>query len=228
MAFSLFGSRRAAQQPPAPAPAATPAPPAADPNKPADLSPLAQVAEAWKMKVPEQQGEAQKPHSYFGNVDPAKLSAASKNLNFLAGVDPALVEKAKGGDAEAFMQVMNATNQNTFQTAMAAIPAIMEPVLKQVEQQSTAAVPGLFRQMQLRSERPSNPVLNDPAWIPVVEALKTSLASQNPQATPDQIVAQVEKHVEAMVAAAAPKQQQQPPGGRQQPAGDEDYSFLLN
>jgi erythromycin esterase-like protein len=179
------------------------------------------------MKPPEQPADGGKPHSYFGNVDNSKIAAAAKSLNFLAGVDPALVEKAKGGDADAFMQVMNASNQNTFQTAMAAIPAIMEPVLKQVEQKSTEAVPGLFRQMQLRSQRPGNPVLNDPAWVPVVEALKVSLASQNPQATPDQIVAQVEKHVEAMVAAAAPKQQAAATGGRQQSSGEEDYSFLF-
>jgi hypothetical protein len=83
--------------------------------------------------------------------------------------------------------------------------------------------------MQLRSERPGNPIYNDPAWVPVIEALKTSLASQNPQATPDQIVRKAEEHVDAMVAAAAKQKPSAQPSGRQQPAADEqDFSFLLN
>lgn len=232
MGFSLFGARRRAEQQtatPTPAPA-----PAADPNKKAegDDSPEARLAEAWKMApVDPKQQTANGPRPYFGNVDPAKVAAAAKSMNFLNGVDPALLEKAKGGDGDAFMAVLNASNQNAFQTAMLAIPGIIEPVLQQAEARQTERAPALFQQLQLRSARASDPVLQNPAVAPVVEALKTTIASQNPQATPDQVMELVQQRIADLGHVLTPlqkKQQQEDsiPASRSANSGSNDFSFL--
>lgn len=232
MAFSLFGARRRAEQQaaaPAPAPA-----PAADPNKKpeGDDSPEARLAEAWKMApVDPKQQPAAGPQPYFKNVDPAKISAAAKSMNFLNGIDPALIEKAKGGDAEAFMAVVNASNQNAFQTAMVAIPGIIEPVLQQAEQRQAERAPALFQQLQLRTARASDPVLQNPAVAPVVEALKTTIASQNPQDTPDQVMELVHQRITDLGHVLTPLQKKQQQGdnasaSRSANSGSDDFSFL--
>lgn len=172
--------------------------------------------------------KAPQPQGYFTGVDPAKLQAAAQSINFLQGVDPALMEKAKAGDADAFMQVVNASNQAAFQTAMLAIPSIMEPVLKQVEDKTTAKVPGLFRQQALRSARAETEILNDPAYSPILEALKTTIAATNPQATPEEITQLAERHFGTLAttytkATAAPA----PRGGQNAPAADDQFDFLL-
>lgn len=232
MAFSLFGARRRAEQIAA-TPAAAPAP-AADPNKKDDVddSPAARLAEAWKMApVDPSKAGAAGPRPYFGNVDPAKIAAAAKSMNFMSGVDPALVEKAKGGDADAFMAVVNASNQNAFQTAMLAIPGIIEPVLQQAEHRQNERAPALFQQLQLRSARASDPVLQNPAVAPVVEALKTTIASQNPQATPDQVMELVQQRIADLGHVLTPLQNKQQqgdniPASRSANSGSDDFSFL--
>lgn len=231
MGFSLFGARRRAEQiaatpAPAPAPAAAPA---AAPN-PAD-SPEARLAEAWKMApVDPKQQAAAGPRPYFGNVDPNKIAAAAQSMDFLNGVDPALVEKAKGGDADAFLAVVNASNQNAFKTAMMALPGIIEPVLQQAEQRQAERAPAIFQQLQLRTARSSDPVFNNPAVAPVVEALKTTIASQNPQATPAQVLELVQQRISDLGQVLAPLQKQQQednaPARRSANAGSDDFSFL--
>lgn len=231
MAFSLFGARRRAEQQAAtPTPAPTPAP-APGTKAEGDDSPEARLAEAWKMApVDPNKQPPTGPRPYFGNVDPAKIAAAAKSMNFLNGVDQALVEKAKGGDAEAFMAVVNASNQKTFETAMLALPGIIEPVLQQAEARQAERAPALFQQLQLRTARASDPVLQNPAVAPVVEALKTTIASQNPQATPDQVMELVQQRIADLGHVLTPLQKKQQednfPASRSANSGSDDFSFL--
>lgn len=221
MAFSLFGMRKSqATQPPAP----TPAPPAPAPAgaPAANPSPLAEMEAAWKT-VPTDPKAAPTEQPYF-QVDPAKLAASVKNLNFAAQIDPAQAKLALEGDTNALSAVINSAVQQSFQATMLSIPGIVEPALRKAADNATAQVPGLFRQQQLASERSANPVLNDPAVAPIVAALKQNLAAQNPQASSAEIQAKVDSMMLAMAGAISP--QAKSPQTKAAEAGD-DFSFLL-
>lgn len=54
-------------------------------------------------------------------LDADVLNKAASQLNFTQGIAPELMQKAMAGDAEAFLQVINQSNQNTFKTAVSTI-----------------------------------------------------------------------------------------------------------
>lgn len=51
-------------------------------------------------------------------LDGAALETAAKSLNFMQGVDPALMSKAKSGDSEALMQLIEHTGRMAYQSAL--------------------------------------------------------------------------------------------------------------
>lgn len=70
-------------------------------------------------------------------LDAETLNKAASQLNFTQGIAPELMQRAMGGDAEAFLQVLNQTNQNTFKTAVSTIGQLSGAHTKQaLEHQS--------------------------------------------------------------------------------------------
>lgn len=118
------------------------------------------------------------------SLDPATLNDAASKLNFTQGISPELMQKAMGGDTEAFMQVLNQTNQNTFKTAVSTIGKLNGEHTKQALTHQAQSLKSEFASTMATSgiNLDAHPVVKQQ----VIENAKL-LASQFPNASPEQI-----------------------------------------
>lgn len=133
------------------------------------------------------------------NVDPAKISEVVGKMNFGAGMDPELLQKAMSGqDPAAFMSVLNTMVQKGVAAGMTANAGMVSNAISKHSERLDAALPERFRNLQLSQTRSTNPVLNHPAVVPVLEATKKMFAQSNPHLTPAQVAEHAENYVLAV------------------------------
>lgn len=114
-------------------------------------------------------------------LDPAALNEAASKLNFTQGISAELMQKAMNGDAEAFMQVLNQSNQNTFKTAVNTIGQLSGEHTKQAlsHQQTQMQKDFTSRMATSGIDLNAHPVVKQQ----VIDSAKL-LASQYPDADP--------------------------------------------
>lgn len=117
-------------------------------------------------------------------LDPTALNEAASKLNFTQGISAELMQKALGGDAEAFMQVLNQSNQNTFKTAVNTIGQLSGEHTKQALGHQSAQMKKDFTSQMATSgiDLDAHPIVKSQ----VIENAKL-LASQYPNANPAEI-----------------------------------------
>lgn len=238
MGFSLFGARRNAllnTTPPAPAPAPAanaPAPAGAKDGKADGDSTDSRLAELARLWQDPDNGNGKPANAPSGpqplfNVDPAKVSEAVGKLNFAANVPQETLQKALNGDAAALMEALNATARTSFQAAVMAVPSMVEPAVRKATGEVSEQLPGLIKHAQLAATRSENSVYNNEALAPVTAALKEQIVKHNPQATPNEVQALVEKQLETLGMVLAPQRQSSSPAaGPRNTGAEQDFSFL--
>lgn len=116
--------------------------------------------------------------------DPAKMGEALNKVNLASNVPADLVQKALGGDQQAFIEAMNAVGKNTFMLAAQSAVKLMEDALKKHDASVTARMPGLVKE-HMTSDRlvSENPVFSHPSTAPVLQALQKQFQLKHPNAT---------------------------------------------
>lgn len=180
----------AATNPTVPNATNTPTPAATDPNGAAAASPLDQYKDLWKT---DPNAKPDEPFSF--NSDPAKLMDTAKTVDFTKIVSPeAMAAINKGGPEaqQAMMQAMNSMNQMVFAQASHAAAKITESALQAQEQRFKDMLPNLIKQHSVQDTlKQDNPLMNDPALAPMVNALQVQFTKQYPNATSGEITRHV-------------------------------------
>jgi hypothetical protein len=188
----------------------------------ASKSPLDDFTKLWEN--PTVDPKAVKPVSAESllDFDPAKLSAVSRKLDFTKGLDPAIMKKAQEGDAGSFAAVMNYVTQNSFAQAMHAMSGVAKNALTKQRETMLADMPGEISKHTTRNEMASNPLYSHPATQPLIEPLVAQLRLKNPDATPQQIKAHVDKYLDGVVELARGKEK---PNTSKSPFGNDDVDW---
>lgn len=218
-----------AQQTPAnpsadPAVMVTPAAPAAStpPN------PLDSFADMFKPKAPDPNAK-QVPtlaDPILSPLDPTEFNTQVSQANFASKIPPAVIQKALGGDAEAFQQALNQVAQETFAAAAQLSHGLVEYGSRTAADRVNNSVDSRIKNFQIRTQNTSHQALTHPAVAPMLNAVKMQLASSNPNLTPQQIQEQAETYFTQMAEVlVAPKRQAAEQAAK--PKGT-DFSHLLN
>lgn len=155
----------------------------------------------------------------LGPIDPAKFQETVKQANFTAGLDPAMAQKALGGDTQALMDLINGAAQNAFTAAATMSHNLSESAARTAALRLDQGLDGRIRSNAIRSYTPENPVLQHPAVAPVLGAIKAQIANQNPQLSAAEVATQAEKYFLGMAAEIqAPAQQEAAKAASQVPA----------
>ena len=162
------------------------------------------------------------------NVDPAKLKEAAGKMNFAAGINSELLQKAMSGqDPQAFMQVLSAVGQNTFFAAMQMNANVVQQAFTKHNERFDAALPGRIRDTQISQSQAKHPVLNHPAAAPMVAALKKSIAATNPTLSPERVADMAENYVIAMANDINTVNSKTNDNQKSKQAGENDWMGLL-
>lgn len=147
-------------------------------QKPAD--PMADLAALWQTD-PNLKPVANPLATPLFNTDPKAIAAAASKLDFVSGLDPALVAKAMSGqDAAAFLQVLNTVGQKSLATGTQLNAATIETATSRNNERLLAAMPGQVKAITLDSMQSENPALQHPAAQPFLSLVRSQLQMKNP------------------------------------------------
>lgn len=154
-------------------------------NPDANKSPLDQFTSLWEPNK-DDKGNPLPPPSNAVSIafDPAKMGEALNKVNLASNVPADLVQKALGGDQQAFVEAMNAVGKNTFMLAAQSAVKLMEDALKKHDANVSARLPGMVKE-HMTSDRlvTENPVFSHPSTAPVLQALQKQFQLKYPNAT---------------------------------------------
>lgn len=175
-----------------PAPQVTPKP---------DESPLTAHEKIWQTDPTKKPTETD-VSTLFSGFDPAKALEAASKVDFTKVVTPDTAAKIAAGGQEAvtaFMESLNKVAQNVYGNSAIATTKIVEQALSRAQSVYDQRLQTEVKRIASRDSLVTqNPLLNNPAVQPVVEALQQTLLVKNPNATPGEINAQITDYLSAL------------------------------
>lgn len=176
-------------------------------NTPPQSSPLDGFAELWKTNAnPDSTGSGDPFTQPLFSTDPAKIREAASQIDFLQAVPQELMQKAmSGNDPQSFMQVMNAVAQNALATALQVSTQTVEQAGSKIGERFNKALPNRFKDLQITSAQPTNPVLSHPAVQPMLNMVRNQIKMANPDATPQQVNQMAEDYLSKFAGALQPQ-----------------------
>lgn len=179
-------------------------PPQGDTGENNSDSPLDQFKDLWENK-PDSESTDTSPAA----LDPNKLQEVISKADFSKGVNAEVLAKiAAGGEdaTAAFAQAMNTVAQQVMLQSTLANNKLIEQQVQAAVESQNSQIPELLKKQALsNSLHEANPVFNNPAVKPVMEAVQAQLVAKNPNATPAELAKMTQDFVTVMGEALVPK-----------------------
>ena len=193
-------------------------------------SELAAYADLFKPKPadPNAQRPATLADPILQPVDPTKFRESVQTANFAASIPQETLQKAMAGDAQAFMEAINHASREAFVAATTLSHGLSESASRTAAERALGSVDGKVRNMMIRTQNPTNEALSNPAVAPVFNAVKSQIATANPQLAPEAVHAAAEQYFNAMASELTAPQRQAELTKQQDAAKGTDFSFLLS
>lgn len=189
----IFGTTSApATTTPAAQTATTPAAvtPTQQATETAELPPMDHFKDLWNTEG-NQEVDTTLPANMFAGVDPTKMLAAARKVDFSKSIPPEVLSKITAGGpeaAQAFAQALNDVSQRSYAQSSFAATKIVEQALAKFEEGMNNRLPTQMKSLQVAdSLRESNPALNHPAAAPIVQALQAQFTTKFPNASATEI-----------------------------------------
>lgn len=125
--------------------------------------------------------------------DPAILAEQAKNANFVAAINPEVLQRAASGDATALAEAINSASQQAFMMGTQVSAGLVDHGARTAAQRVESGLDGRIRNFQVRAHNPENQVLSHPAVAPVLGALKAQIAASQPNLSAAQVAQQAEQ-----------------------------------
>ncbi len=191
------------QAPETPAPAPTPEIPPA---------PLDSFADLWE--TPDEVIQQEQEAAQGFNIDPTKLAAAAKDINFAQVITPELTEKIKSGGDDAMVsmiQAMNMMSQQVFAQSAVAATKISEAAYNKAKSGLSDEINTHIQKSTVQSSlAKENPALNHKAAAPIITALQQQIARKFPNSTAEQQLEHAQKYLKDFSEVLQPAQPEVP------------------
>ena len=177
-----------------------------DTTKSTEPTPFAQFTDLWKND--DKSGD-KNTGGVFGEIDPAKFSEAAGKINFSKSVTPEQLQAiSSGGEGavKAFAEAMNTVAQGVYAQSAFASTKIAEQAAAKVLENMRLELPAHMKKHTVsESLRSENPMFNNPAVQPLINALEFQLTHKFPNASAAEITTMAKGYISEMGTAFAPK-----------------------
>lgn len=161
----------------------------------------------------------------LGPLDPTTFRQQVSTANFAASIPQETIQKAMGGDAQAFADAINVAAREAFAAAAQLSHGLVEQGSRTAAERVNGSLDSRIRNFQVRTQNTSNEALTHPAVAPMLNAVKMQIAQSNPQLSPDQVQQQAETYFTQMAdVLVAPKQEAARAAAK---PSEPDFSYLL-
>lgn len=157
----------------------------------------------FKMQEGQQQ-QAEAIDAPLFKLDSDALSQSMSKANFMPQVDPQLMQRALGGDQQAFSEVMNGVARNVMQQAISLTQSMVQSGIGTYHKRLDGMLPDRMREFTANESLATDPSASHPAASPVMKALVQQAMKANPSLTVAQAVKQATGFMQAMSAQYAP------------------------
>lgn len=167
-------------------------------------SPTENFADLWST-TPSQQGN-QAPNF---RLPPEQLGQVTAKMDFTQGLNPEILAKIGAGGPEAIQamaEAMNHVGRQVFTQNANFSSHLSERTFQEGSNHFGRALPNLVTNHLAKDALyQANPKLRDPAVAPLVEAMQMQLQTKHPNATPQEINAQVNAYFTKVASVFAPQ-----------------------
>lgn len=176
-------------------------------NEPAEkvVSPLDSYGELWTIEQPKP-GEEDLNAPFRFNVDPAKIRQQSRTVDFTKAITPELMTKINAGGPEAMsalITAMNTIGQEVLAQSSQVNAKVLEAGLDASSSRMTKRLPGLVKSQAISEAlREDNPLFQNPAVTPLLDAVQEQMQRKFPNATAAEIKAHAQKYLVGFAAEA--------------------------
>jgi hypothetical protein len=131
------------------------------------------------------------------NADPTKIMQAAKGVDFSKAITPEALTNAAKGDPSALAQVVNEAAQAGFAQSSVATAKIVEAALaRQAQDFQDKYIPEVLRRERINNALTAdNPLFSNPAVAPMMEMLKSQMATKYPTASAAEVKAKAEEYM---------------------------------
>lgn len=146
-------------------------------------------------------GQPAKPNydGFIAPWDTNTVSQRAQQLDFTRGMNPEIIQKALGGDPQAFMEAMNHVARQAFIGSTQAAHGFADRATKTGLERFSGSLDDRFREYGVRNQTVgTNPIYDHPAVKPMVDALKFQIASSDPKLSPEQVAKKVDEYFNTM------------------------------
>lgn len=143
-----------------------------------------------QLMTPKADPNAQKPQQQeglFGGMTREAIQTHAKSANFAEGLNPEVVQKALGGDVQAFMDAINTVTQNAFAASVQASQGLVEHGVKTGTDRFSSGLDSRFKDYELRNKNSSNKALQHPMGKAFMKMVGSQIATANPQMSAEEI-----------------------------------------
>jgi hypothetical protein len=162
-------------------------------------NPLDQFNNLWDTS---KQGQPEAPPSF--SIDDKVLDSVVSQQDFTKGVDSELVKKAMAGDAQSMMDVMQAIGRNAYRASLQHGGLLTDKFVSAREAHSEKGFQGKVRQELTTSALADTPNFSHPVVKKQLTAIAKQFASQNPDASPQEIAKMSKDYLQELVTAITP------------------------
>lgn len=131
------------------------------------------------------------------NLDPAKLAEAVNKMNFAGGLTPEMIAEAQQNPTK-MVDILNRVARNSYVMSFQAVTSLIESAIGQNNSRFETVLGDRFRNFQIDMSTPQHKALQHPAVKPVIQALKQTIAMQNPELSPSEVQKRAEDYFLAM------------------------------
>lgn len=185
---------------PGAAPGAMTTPAVGAPAAPGPIPEMDKFAELFKPRPadPTAQKRPTLADPILAPLDQAAFQQQVSNANFAAAIPAEVMTKAAGGDAAALAQAINTATQAAFAAGTQLTHGLVEHGSRTAAERLDSTLGVKFRNQQISMQNVDNPVLQHPSVAPLVSVVKAQIANQNPQATPQEVLAATTEYFTSM------------------------------
>ena len=144
----------------------------------------------------------------FANLDPKKLMESARTVDFSKSLNAETLQKIQAGGADAvaaLTESLNTVAQTVYAQSALATTKIVEQALERQQTQLTAQLPTMVKSHQASETlMANNPIFNNPAVQPLVQAAREMITRKFPNANSAEISSQVENYFKALGTSLAP------------------------
>lgn len=140
---------------------------------------------------PNKQGEA--PPNF--SIDAKVLDTVTGQMDFTRGVDPAIMQKAMGGDMQSFMDIMNHVGREAYKNSLNHSSTLTDKFVNMREEYSGKKLPKLVREELTMGEITGSAGSTSPIVRQQLAEIARKYQAANPDASPQQVAAAAKQYV---------------------------------